>query len=596
MVKLPDMTSLGAGENFFVRAPMPGAGDVDVSSIGRGMSSVGEELNSVGGAPEDQQKKNDALDLIKAEAAYNTGTAAVHQSLQNDTGYDTQHQRALEGFQGAAADASSLIRRPDHREQFLLKTDTQNQHAALQIGNHANTQLNQQRAVDLEGELQKQQNIILDPNASDAAKDIAHQSIQDSIAVGRKSNILSPNAAEQLSNKYIYGTIRSEAEWRATHAPSDTQKFMAAPTPLSPDTGEVQTPTTDTKDIGGRLVSLTQPGAAVSAPAKPSSNYLTQVSGQSNIKDLKPEFSGGVNAALADMPDNLRSTVKVDSGFRPPEEQAEILERHLRDRGIPVNRATMERGIPGTVAGVIFDSDGNLVGSKSQHANGAAVDIEGSPAAMQWLHANSSRYGFENPAGLRGSDPGHFQMTTGYSAGLSAPGTKTNISPVDRDMLIRTVIGEAGNQGPEGQAAVANVILNRLKTGYNGANSVTDVVSQPHQFEALDRNKETWTTDANSPEYQKAASVVDGVLSGQQGDNTNGATHFYGVQSQKSLGRNAPDWASEYPKTAQIGEHSFYQEPKYAQALSGGQKTATDATYATPAPNLPPLPGRFSVL
>ena len=149
----------------------------------------------------------------------------------------------------------------------------------------------------MENQLQAQQNIILDPDASDAAKDAAHQSIEHSIAVGRASNILSPHAAEQLSNKYIYGTIRSEAEWRATHAPADTQKFMATPQPLSPDVGEVQTPTTETKDVGGRLVSLTQPQAQAAPPAQPA-QPVTRFSSRVNDAINQAAEKNGVDPQL----------------------------------------------------------------------------------------------------------------------------------------------------------------------------------------------------------------------------------------------------------------------------------------------------------
>lgn len=132
-----------------------------------------------------------------------------------------------------------------------------------------------------------------------------------------------------------------------------------------------------------------------------------------NLDGLSPVFQEKLNDALTNMPPNLRATIKINSGFRPPQEQAAILARHLRANGIPVNQETLSRGLPGTVAGVVFDANGNLVGSKSMHARGAAVDVDGSPEAIKWLHANSGRYGFENPLNLRSSDPNHFQLPRG---------------------------------------------------------------------------------------------------------------------------------------------------------------------------------------
>jgi hypothetical protein len=157
---------------------------------------------------------------------------------------------------------------------------------------------------------------------------------------------------------------------------------------------------------------------AVSAPASdivPVSSVLDPYKSGSgvNLDGLQPGFQNGLNAALSDMPANLRATVKINSGFRPPEEQRDIVARFLRQRGIPVNQETLSRGLPGTAAGVVFDDNGNLVGSKSRHAQGAAVDINAAPEAMRWLYENSPRYGFENPFSLRRSDPVHFQLSGG---------------------------------------------------------------------------------------------------------------------------------------------------------------------------------------
>jgi len=130
----------------------------------------------------------------------------------------------------------------------------------------------------------------------------------------------------------------------------------------------------------------------------------------SRIDALQPGFQSGLERALSDMPENLRSSVHIDSAYRSPQDQAAILRRMLPQHGLPVNASTLTRGLPGLAAGVDVDANGNVVGSHSRHAQGAAVDIDASPEAMRWLYANSGRYGFENPSSLRGSDPGHFQL------------------------------------------------------------------------------------------------------------------------------------------------------------------------------------------
>lgn len=142
------------------------------------------------------------------------------------------------------------------------------------------------------------------------------------------------------------------------------------------------------------------------------------------------------------------------------------------------------------------------------------------------------------------------------------------MSPADRDMMIRTIIGEAENQPEDGQAAVAHVILNRTNAGKWGKN-VTETVLQPKQFEPWStRARELLAIDPNSPRYRKAAAIVDGVDTGAIPDPTDGATHFLEPNIVKRRrGGTLPDWASGPQK--QIGDHVFY--------YGGGKPTSASA-------------------
>ena len=101
-----------------------------------------------------------------------------------------------------------------------------------------------------------------------------------------------------------------------------------------------------------------------------------------------------------------------------------------------------------------------------------------------------------------------------------------DLNPIDRDAMVRTVIGEAGNQGPEGQAAVAQSIMNRVVSGRYG-NSPAAVVLAPGQYEPWQtRRQELLSYSPTSPAYQKVGGIVDAVASGEIPDSTNGATHF----------------------------------------------------------------------
>jgi len=134
--------------------------------------------------------------------------------------------------------------------------------------------------------------------------------------------------------------------------------------------------------------------------------------------------------------------------------------------------------------------------------------------------------------------------------------------PDDLDLITRTVLSEAGNQGPLGMAAVANVIKNRMiKRRMSGS----DVVLERDQFEPwtggeANRNDPMkWSPD--DPRYVQARRISQAVLSGGMPDATNGATHFANVATVRNrnggtVGNHG--WINPNNQTAQIGAHTFF--------------------------------------
>lgn len=133
------------------------------------------------------------------------------------------------------------------------------------------------------------------------------------------------------------------------------------------------------------------------------------------------------------------------------------------------------------------------------------------------------------------------------------------VSPTDRDAAIRTIWGEARGEGQGGEAAVANVILNRAASGKYGK-TISQIVQAKNQFEPWNNPQtraDMQKLDPKSPEYQAIAQVFDQVASGKVPDPTNGATHFIAAALQKADGRAIPAWA-QGKALAQIGNHTFF--------------------------------------
>ena len=134
---------------------------------------------------------------------------------------------------------------------------------------------------------------------------------------------------------------------------------------------------------------------------------------------------------------------------------------------------------------------------------------------------------------------------------------------MNKDVVAKTIWGEARGEGVTGMQAVANVIANRVNaTSHNKEYGTgwTGVCKKPYQFScwnAGDINKAQMliVTDLDS-RYKEAKEIATKAISGELPDITGGATFYHAV------GVN-PAWnMGLLEKTAQIGRHVFYKYKK----------------------------------
>ena len=127
-----------------------------------------------------------------------------------------------------------------------------------------------------------------------------------------------------------------------------------------------------------------------------------------------------------------------------------------------------------------------------------------------------------------------------------------NYTQNDVDCLARNIYYEAGVESKQGKYAVANVTVNRVKSGHWG-NNVCKVVYAPKQF--------SWTGQRvpkpNKQLWAESKAVALDVL--QNGARIKGLKHslYYHATYIKR-----PVWADPQQHAVTIGQHKFYNQAK----------------------------------
>ena len=141
----------------------------------------------------------------------------------------------------------------------------------------------------------------------------------------------------------------------------------------------------------------------------------------------------------------------------------------------------------------------------------------------------------------------------------------------DRDIGIRTLLGEAAGEGSDGMAAVAHVMRNRM-TDSRFPSSIRDVALQPKQFSTWNNgeggNQSSFRgIGPGNPLYEKAGRVWDAVMSGRHVDPTHGATHYYAPDQAD------PAWVDQESRgnKVRIGGHEFIGRSDTKRNISGGE-------------------------
>ena len=127
-----------------------------------------------------------------------------------------------------------------------------------------------------------------------------------------------------------------------------------------------------------------------------------------------------------------------------------------------------------------------------------------------------------------------------------------NYTKNDLNCLTKNIYYEAGVESKTGKYAVANVTLNRLKTGYWG-NTVCKVVYAKKQF--------SWTLAKKLPRpnnqlWAESEDVARKVLAGHRVRGLSKSLYYHATYIKD------PKWVDPRHEAGQIGAHVFYNRAK----------------------------------
>lgn len=136
------------------------------------------------------------------------------------------------------------------------------------------------------------------------------------------------------------------------------------------------------------------------------------------------------------------------------------------------------------------------------------------------------------------------------SQGVSTETLQFANEAIKEDVLWLARVIYSETKRPHEQELVAWVVRNRVETRYRGASTYREVVLDPWQFSAFNRNSPkrrhyiNLAVDARAPGFQTALAIANDVVSAPPYERPFALTtrHFYSERSM--IGRRAPAWAA----------------------------------------------------
>ncbi len=131
---------------------------------------------------------------------------------------------------------------------------------------------------------------------------------------------------------------------------------------------------------------------------------------------------------------------------------------------------------------------------------------------------------------------------------------------ITKDVLARTIWGEARGEGAKGMQAIANVILNRVaiadkRGSFWWGDDIIQVCQKPYQFSCWNRSDPNFQklqqVNETDHDFATAKYIAQKGIEGKLKDITHGATHYHTKTTK-------PYWAKSKTSCKVIGNHVLY--------------------------------------
>lgn len=195
------MPKLPTAENLGYIAPSPASHTVhvpDLSGKAKGLGTLGQTLEHIGA---EMAEKQNAVELIKAEAEHQKGLGEIHRQLYSDSDIASHPEKFNSAAQQLTDRTTSMLSNPHAQKLWEGRAGMHNETARNSLFSH-NQQLQKQwQQIDLEDALETHRTTLASPDATKTQRDMALRSVDDAVDVATKTGIVPPLRAQRLKQK-----------------------------------------------------------------------------------------------------------------------------------------------------------------------------------------------------------------------------------------------------------------------------------------------------------------------------------------------------------------------------------------------------------